>query len=312
MNILIVGLGSIAKKHIDAIRANGSHRIFALRSKVDATTEKGIENIYDLSQLPESIKLDFAIVATPTSLHATSIRQLLPLRIPLLIEKPVLTPDSMESGLSDEINQASILTMVGCNLRYLDSLRFIKKELDNHPERKINEVNIYCGSDLRQWRPGTDFRKSYSARPELGGGVHLDLIHEIDYACWLFGNPKVTHGLVRTVSSLAIEAIDFASYSLIYPNFCATITLNYYRPDYKRTFEIVFDNETWTVDLKANQVTRHDGSIIFSSEQTIADTYRSQINDFINKIKSGDQATECDFKCGLSTLKICCNYERFD
>lgn len=116
-------------------------------------------------------------------------------------------------------------------------VRFIKDDL--HRLGKIAEVNVYCRSDLRTWRNGIDFRKSYSVRKDLGGGVHLDLIHELDYVYWFFGKPEALHRRMTSKSSLQIDSIDYANYSLAYSNFSVNIILNYFRTAPKRQIEIV-------------------------------------------------------------------------
>ena len=129
----------------------------------------------------------------------------------------------------------------------------------------INEVSVYCGSYLPNWRPNKDFRATYSAHEAQGGGVHLDLFHELDYLCWILGMPTSAYGIRRNVSSLAIDASDYAHYLLFYEHFTATATLNYYRTDTKRTMEIVFDNTTWSVDLLKNEITDHRKNIIYGT-----------------------------------------------
>ena len=50
-----------------------------------------------------------------------------------------------------------------------------------------SSVRLWFGSWLPDWRPAVDYRPTYSARAELGGGVLLDAIHELDMLVWLLG-----------------------------------------------------------------------------------------------------------------------------
>ena len=114
---------------------------------------------------------------------------------------------------------------------------------------------------------------------DRGGGVHLDLIHELDYLYWLFGMPKKVSSMFKNQSSLHISSFDYTNYILEYPLFCANVVLNYYRRDTKRTFELVFEDETWNVDLLSNSV-KCNNKVIFESEQKIIDTYQAQMRYF--------------------------------
>lgn len=309
MNILVIGLGSIATKHIAAINrlSGGKANIYALRSRRDAPGRDGVTSLYDAEEA-EAIDFDFAIVASPTSHHAEALFMLSRRNIPIMIEKPVLDrPDC--SGLVERLEHDR-LTYVACNLRFLDALRFVKERVDTDTmPSPVNEINVYCGSSLPSWRPGADWRSCYSAIPELGGGVHLDLIHEIDYLCWIFGLPETSRAVCRSKSTLGIRAIDYANYCLVYPRFCASVILNYYRPGYKRTMEIVMGRDIWTVDIAANRITDADGVMVFESGQRIADTYLSQMEYFMNLTDRGARHSINGIALANDILKIVTDYE---
>ncbi len=301
MKVLIVGLGSIATKHINAIRQlDKGARIYALRSNANAEVKEGITNLYSFDEA-KTIGFDFAIISNPTSEHKKTIDALLVLKCPFFIEKPV--SDSIEvHDTVAEIKKLGILTYIACNLRFLDSLRYVKEEISKNKKR-INEVNVYCGSYLPEWRPNVDFRTSYSARKDLGGGVQFDLIHEIDYIYWLFGKPEKVTKTLRSTSSLDIDAVDYGNYCLEYGGFCVGVTLNYYRRDYKRTLEILFDDGTWLVDLKQNKVF-FDKMEIFSSSQQINDTYLEQMEYFYQLLQTGAKSSFNSINEAVEVLKI--------
>lgn len=301
MNVLIVGLGSIASKHIRALSSlKGDFTLYALRSRKDAPEVKGVTSIFSLEELG-AVRIGFAIISNPTSEHIATIRLLLGLHCPLFIEKPLFHRLDIEAALA-EIRRAGPLTYVACNLRFLDCLRYVKQELEKGVHR-INEVNVYCGSYLPEWRPGVDFRKIYSADPAMGGGVHLDLIHELDYLYWIFGMPLEVNACFGNRSGLQIAACDYASYSLAYPGFYAQVVLNYYRRDAKRTFELVTGRETWLVDLRANRVSCGN-RILFESQQTIMDTYTAQMDYFAGLVRSGSVCSFNTVEDAYNVLKI--------
>ena len=301
MNVLIVGLGSIAAKHIHAIRQIDKNScVYALRSSANAEENDGITNLYSFDEA-KAIRFDFAIVSNPTSEHKKTIDALLDFKCPLFIEKPVSNTVEMQDTIT-EVKRLNVLTYIVCNLRFLDALQYVKNEISNNKKR-INEVNVYCGSYLPEWRPNVDFRTSYSARKDLGGGIQFDLIHEIDYIYWLFGKPGNLTKTLRTASSLQIDAMDYGNYCLEYDDFCVGITLNYYRRDYKRTLEIVFDDSTWLVDLKQNTIVSPEREI-FRSSQQISDTYLKQMQYFCRLVQTNAKSSFNSIEEAVEILKI--------
>lgn len=301
MKVLIVGYGSIAKKHVTAIRKiNPLAEIYALRSNKLANDEPAIINIFSLEEA-KTLDIDFIIVSTPTNLHFKNIEELIPFEKPLFIEKPL--SDSLQiASVLPEIESSNIPTYVACNLRFLDVLRYVKDKYINK-SYKINEVNSYCGSFLPDWRPDQDYKKSYSASSKMGGGVHLDLIHELDYIYWLFGHPITVNKVLKSKSSIGIEAIDYANYTLEYENFTSSIILNYYRRDPKRSLEILTDQCTVLVDILKNQV-YENGNLVFESKQLILDTYENQLNWFIALIDKKEMNTFNSVIEAYEVLKI--------
>lgn len=302
MNILIIGLGSIAKKHINAISLiKPQAQIFALRSSKDAETYQQVQNIYSLQEL--TVKPDFVLIANPTQMHGEAINQCLNFNCPLFIEKPVLDSLIQSESIKKEINNTGVITYVACNLRFHPALVFFRKYLFERSPR-INEVNIYCGSYLPDWRAGRNFRKIYSANANLGGGAHLDLIHELDYCTWLFGKPVSVNTLQRSVSSLEIDAVDYAQFSLIYSGFVANVILNYYRKDTKREIEMITEEDTITVDLLKNRVVNKcSRAVLFEQPFDMSETYLQQMQYFIDHIEKKEQPMN-DFSEGLGVLKI--------
>ena len=307
MTVLIIGLGSIANKHISVLKQlYNDLTIYAWRSAPQPDDDKGVTNIYDLGELQQTP--DFVIIANPTHLHLTALKNCIPLRVPVMIEKPLTDGPGYKAidNYIREIESNHILTYVACNLRFHEAITFLKAHL---PGKRINEVNVYCGSWLPGWRQGKDFRTFYSVDPGAGGGVHLDLIHELDYCYWLFGKPEKVAGAKTNNSSLSIRAADYATYNLSYKEFSVNVTLNYYRVDAKRQIEILFEDSTWTVDLLTCCIRDHKGNTIFIKEDyNVMDTYREQMKYFVSHIQSG-QPLMNSAKESCEILKWCLGNE---
>jgi predicted dehydrogenase len=305
MKVLIIGLGSIAKKHILSILSNNPNSIiYAYRSSKSLTTVENVLNITCLDKFNQSI--DFIIISNPTAFHGSTILNVIKFKVPIFIEKPVLDNLNLFEPILQEIKSNKIVTYIGCNLRFHPVIQYLKTYISDHNPR-INELNIYSGSDLKYWRPYDDYKKSYSANSNLGGGVHLDLIHEIDYCLWIFGLPNKVHSVMSKKSSLNIDAIDNARYIFEYQEFTASINLNYFRKDTKRQIEIVTDTDTLLLDLEKCTIYKYStNSIIFMKDFKIQDTYDEQLLYFINCINNNIVPMN-SFEDGILTLKIALN-----
>jgi len=281
MRVLIIGLGSIAGKHINVLKEiRPDVELFALRSQTSNSQMPGVANVYDYADIG-NINPEFILISNPPYAHFETITKVIPFGIPLFIEKPVFESTSEDKRkIVKDILKSQIVTYVGCNLRFLDCICETKRLIKN---KRINEVNVYCGSYLPEWRKGVDWRKNYSANKELGGGVNLDLIHELDYIYWLFGYPKLARKTFASRSSLGISSIDYANYLFEYDSFAVNIVLNYYRRDPKRQLEIITKDETFTVNLLKNEIMK-ESTCIYHSKQEIKDTYFNQMVCFLDNI----------------------------
>lgn len=308
MKVLFVGFGSIAKKHYQALKKlKPDAVIYALKSSDHPSEVSGIIDIFKWEDVPSDIT--FAIISNPTFKHIEVLTELVRRNISVFIEKPISeTLDGLDE-IERQIQKQKLITYVGCNLRFLPVLQYLKNVILSDG-LQINEVSVYCGSYLPNWRPGKDYRTIYSSQKELGGGAHLDLFHELDYTCWLFGLPSDSFKILKNKSSLNISAVDFANYQFIYSNFVGSITLNYYRLDPKRTIEIVTSEGTFSVNLLLNTISNSKDEIVFVNENfTINDTYLTQMNYFLGVLE-GINPPMNTFSESLQILKICLDGEK--
>ena len=282
MKVLIIGLGSIALKHIKALQElYPSVVIYALRRKGELSKKlEGVIEVFNINDI-EVDTLSFILISNPTAVHYQTIKEVIAYKKPLFIEKPLFSDLSKEANeLVTKVEKQETPTYVACNLRFLECIAKVKELIVG---KRINEVNVYCGSYLPDWRPNVDFRKVYSANKEMGGGVHIDLIHELDYVYWLFGAPIHTQSFFSNKSSLNITAYDYANYLWEYDDFSVSVVLNYYRRDSKRTLEILTDEGTYLVDLLKNTILYND-ELVFQSRQIPLETYTAQMQFFVEEI----------------------------
>ena len=299
--VLIIGLGSIAQKHIKALRKiDPEAQIMALRSYSSASAWEGIDNIFSYTDIPEDV--DFILVSNPTSEHYQTIEQILDQGIhkPLFIEKPPFHSLGGTDQLLEKVKKAEVKTYTAFNFRFHPVIQWLKT---NIPGKRLLEVQAYCGSYLPEWRPGRDYREVYSAQIDKGGGVHLDLIHELDYLLWLLGNPQEVKSHLSKVSDLAIDSVDSAHYWLTYEQLNAGITLNYYRPFPKRTIEWVFDDEVWYAELINGSIRDQGGAVVYQADFDGQKTYDEQMQYYLNHLNN-QQPYMNDVFNATETLKI--------
>jgi predicted dehydrogenase len=301
MKIGVVGYGSIAKKHIDALNSiMGSPEIYLLRRKGHVTEVNPYTSTYWYDEFPEDI--DFFIISNPTSVHYDTLLELVRLNKPILLEKPPVLNISEINQIRANTDLLNLFVFPAFNLRFHPLIKWMK---DNITIEKVIEIQIYCGSYLPDWRPGKDYRDIYSAKLSLGGGVHLDLTHEMDYLVYFAGFPDNCYKFLSKKSSLEIETIDCAHYWLEYSHFNASIILNYYRRTPKRTIEIVTNECVFEIDLINSKVHDGKGNELFNSPPNSGIlTYHFQMEHFINCIKGNEQPIH-SLSESLKILELC-------
>lgn len=214
MRFLIAGLGSIGQRHLRNLRALGQTDVVAFRQRNwPVPPDARVTSVDDLTAALAD-RPDAVIVANPTSLHLPVALAAAHTGCHLLIEKP-LSHDLEGTGELEAIVAAKRLTaLVGYHLRFHPGLRLVKKLLDEGRIGRPIAARIQCGEYLPSWHPAEDYRAGYSARRDLGGGAILTLSHELDYACWLFGDVRRVAAFAGRRSALEIDVEDTAQITL--------------------------------------------------------------------------------------------------
>ena len=245
--VLIVGLGSIGKKHLNILRKISSNlNIIALSTNIKSSQINGEINSI-VSSIDEALSFSpsAAILCNPASQHVEIAFSLIEHGVNVFIEKPI---SNSAEGVEDLINlarQNNCKLMVGYNLRFYKSLIFFKNKIHQQVIGKILSIRSEVGQNLTTWRPNLDYTQSVSAQKSLGGGVLLELSHELDYLSWIFGSIKEVFGQVTKVSSLKIDVEDIVhtlvkfNDSDICSNLTANLTMDFIRQDPVRQCTVV-------------------------------------------------------------------------
>ena len=209
--ILIVGLGSIGKRHLRIARELfPQKKIAVLRHKEDSFTPE----FADFSFFTIADALEFApqiaVIANPATFHLSVALELAKIGTHLLVEKPLSTTTEGVAELLLVCRRKKTVLATGYNLRFLPSLQQFKAMLDDSVIGNVWSVRSEIGQYLPSWRPDSDYRKGVSAQYVLGGGALLELSHEIDYLCWIFGEVDWVQAVLAQQSDFEIDVEDSA------------------------------------------------------------------------------------------------------
>lgn len=258
LRFLIVGCGSIGKRHIRNLLSLGAKEIVAFdvrrQQRRDVTTELGVDTVERLETGWERGP-DVVVVTAPTSLHVPIALKGAFRRCHLFIEKPLSHCWDGVERLLDLVRENALVTLVGCNMRFHPGLMTVKNLLLEQAVGRVLAARVEVGQYLPDWHPWEDYRQSYSACNRLGGGVILDAIHEIDYIRWLIGDVVAATCLAGKLSQLEIETEDVAALLLRFQNGAVgEVHLDYVQRAYSRTCHVIGEEGTIHWDYTAGQV----------------------------------------------------------
>ena len=214
--------------------------IAVLRHKVNLTIPEGANHIFSTMAEALAFKPQLAVIANPASFHLSNAMPLAEIGVHLLIEKPLSVTTEGIEDLIKACKKTSAVLAVGYNLRFLQSLQKFKSMLDDYVIGDVWSVRSEIGQYLPSWREASDYRQSVSAQQELGGGVLLELSHEIDYLSWIFGEVDFVQAILTQQSDLEIDVEDTAHLILGFVSngtekpLIATVNLDFIRQDTMR------------------------------------------------------------------------------
>ena len=251
--IAFVGLGSIATRHLKNVAAFLSSRgdtysIDLYRSQKRPLPEELaalVKEVYLYTdEIPTERQYDVVFVTNPTSMHYETLEKFCKNTKSFFIEKPVFDSTSVDEAIFEKLK--GIKSYVACPLRYNSVLQYVKNNVDLG---QVYSARAISSSYLPDWRPGQDYRKTYSAHKDLGGGVSIDLIHEWDYLTWLFGMPTECKQMIGKVSNLEIDSDDLAIYIGRNEKSTFELHLDYFGRQTLRTLDLFTEDDTIHCDL---------------------------------------------------------------
>ena len=296
-NVLLMGYGAIGKRHSNNLIELGItlHIITKYPDNTKAVFHKNLDEIEDEN-------IDSCIISSPTARHLEDLQRCLKIRglKKVLIEKPLESTYSKGAELKELADEYGLEVYVGYNLRFLDAMDYIK-DFVRKQRGLIKIVEVVAGQSLLEWRPEREYSQSYSACRGLGGGVDLDLSHEIDYILMFFGDEFKEKKIWRNkVTSLKIDSPDLFKLFLDYGGFIVDVSLDYIRTPKERYIKIICEGGN---NLYYNY---YSGELELNGEKkvmqdNIAQSYKRMMESFVGL---GKKDILCTIEQGLNVLKV--------
>ena len=301
LKVCFVGIGSIAKRHIRNLHTVCKDR--SIKLHVDAYRRNqiyvdGVDFVYsDIPDMPNDY--DAIFITNPTEMHLESLKRFHEKGKNFFIEKPVVSVEQIEEAKMFKTRDNTIYYVAG-PLRYNAVIHWIKENVDPSDVVSIRSIS---SSYLPDWRPGQDYRETYSAHKNMGGGVSIDLIHEWDYLTYLFGWPKRVSSFIGKKSILEIDSDDYAIYIAEYVDKIAELHLDYFGRKTIREIELFTHDETIIGDIANNKITclRLGNVIDFNEERD--DYQMRELEHFLDMILGNTKATN-GYHHGIDVLNL--------
>lgn len=289
--ILIIGKGAAGRRHLKILKSLNkkliikiisSRQVFSFRRKLEINKIKKFA--------PDQI-----ILASPSTEHRKFILMFEKNFINkiILVEKPLL--DKYQKFSTNLKNKY----FVGYNLRFHPVIQFIKNYLK---KKKYFYIEVLCNTYLPEWRKNIDYYKTVSSQKNLGGGVLLELSHEIDYVKWIFGNIRIISIFNKKISNLKVDCDDILSIqAVLKKNIFFNLNINFFSRYDERKIKVTGKDFSIVGNLIKNKIKiygKKKKTIKFKNFD-INQTYKLQYFDFIKHNKF-----ICSFKEGLELQKL--------
>jgi len=309
MKALVAGCGSIGRRHISNLIASDRVEQVILYSR-NADCLKGLDgrgktvSVDSLS----GVRADFAVIANDTSKHIDTATELAGSSIDLFIEKPLSHNLDGIDTLQELCEKKGTKIFIGYNLRFLGIMDYIKEQLAGELLGNLYFAKIEVGQYLPLWRKGTDYRQSYSASRARGGGVALDLSHELDYMRHIFGEPAYWKVMKAKAGSLEMDSEDmFEGLYLYENNFICNVHMDCLQEKAERSIRIEGSRGSLFCDFIGKELTLSSGSgntVINDPDLfDIPGTYKKELDHFMDVVEKGIRPA-VDLHDGIAILKL--------
>ena len=259
MRTLIIGLGSIGERHLTVLQSLGDTDIAVLRSR--GLPPRGVDEstFTTLRSWEEAVAWGpgAAIICTPTSRHASEAARCLAEGWHVLAEKPLATHPAELGAVRAALAAGTRAQLrVAYMLPFHPHLQRVQQLALTEELGPLVSMTTYWGEYLPDWHPWEDYRQSYAARRDLGGGATLTLSHDLDLCLNLASSPIADwHRIENYASGLEV---DTEAASDVVMRFASGVTaachLSFADPVPRRHYRFVFQKGVAEIDYLAGQL----------------------------------------------------------
>ena len=311
MKILIAGLGSIGRRHLRNLISLGEKEITLFRTHTSTLVDDELHDLPVEMDLDKAFaeKPDAVIISNPTAMHMKVAVQAAKANSHIFLEKPI--SHSIESLMPFEsaLESSSSTVLTGYQFRFNPGLEAIKKIISNEEIGRPISFQCAWGEYLPDWHPWEDYRNSYAANQDLGGGVVLTLSHPLDYLRWIFGEIRELYAITGKFSDLEINCEDTAEVLITYANgVIGGLHLDYYQQPKKHELSIICSDGIihWEYETSDVRIEKASGEIVEIGTNQIYERnqmYLAEMSHFLDICKKGVLPV-CGYEDGKKALEI--------
>jgi predicted dehydrogenase len=297
--VAVVGRGSAASRTLRILRDMGMSNLFHVAS----SPMEGFEGNHLPSLESMSVSdVDWVFDCSPASTRVKHAEILAGNGLPTIFEKPLAVNSTAGKRVLELFSAQGVRVRAGYNLRRRHAFDFVRKTLASSSLGVLEKAEISVGQYLPDWRPDRDYRSTVSARKSLGGGVLLELSHDINYPVGFWGRVLELNGETRHSGELEIDVEDWAEARLRFESDAAppdvTVTLDFLRRSPERWCRIFGQKSNLYWDLLDNRVviSTPSGDSVHHFDDSLDDTYRADVLDMLmgDTPQTGDPQDNAD------------------
>lgn len=307
MKHLIIGGGSIGKRHLVNLYNIGETELFCFKRSYDEVFETQFHcKVITTKTEAQQAKPDILYVCNPTSQHYDGLLLAQELGTHLFMEKPLIHNEHLLKKMVAKWENKCVF-FIGFVLRYHPLVKILKEKINEKVIGEVFSARFEFGSFLPNWHPEENYHEGYAARKALGGGVINTITHELDLILHLFGTPESVISAKVNQGYLKIDVEELAESIFRYPWGLATLHLDFLQKDYDRQIRILGTEGKITWNWRDNTIIINRNSIpvevIELKDLDINQLYIDELKDFFELIRLNKTQHPLDFEYSITNTK---------